>query len=751
MERTVLAGLAVLPDQPVSVASLAEWIWGDQPHASPRNRVHALVSGIRRKADSRTGVVITVGSGYRLAPAVSCDVTECSEIRRYAQRLTDPGERSAALRRASALMTRVPLDGCLDSPLVELKRIQYEEERRQLLGDRIEADLAAGSWVDLGAELRSLTEEYPYDETFTSQLMRALALTGRSAEALAVYRRAYQRAVDELGLPPSGTLTAVHVQILRGEIGPPRPDTGSAPGQAHAVDTVSASGPFTPPIPRTVPRAVATLVGRDAELTAVTRAAEATGNGPAVVSITGLSGVGKSTLAIECAHRLRDRFSDGSLYLAMDSETGRAGPSEVLALFLRLLGVSGGHIPEGYDARAAMFRSVIDDRRILVLLDDLPEGFDVADLLPTRPGSMAILTSRRPANDAAPTLHLRLSSLDTTDSISLLRALLGDERVREAGDDAERLARTCGGVPLLLRVMGQRLASRPDLGLGQAAAQLAQEVAGPEPEAAVLAGLEIAEAPLPVPTRTVLRDVAGLPFHRCGRWVFDALGGSPGAGDRALDELLEAGFVDPVLHEGDDPQYQLHDLVRLHIRSSPHPGRGTVGLVAERVLGLAQSHAEVFPAQLIPAPPHAPRARDTGRPQVRPSPEQALRFFRTEYENLLITARTVCQDRPEVAWRLLALTGNHVHTALDPGGWLVAAEAVRSALSRDTRDGRRGRSYLSLVEASLRHEWAESAVSIRLAGRARDQLRIDGELPGALAAAVVLGRAYRATGDRERA
>ncbi|MGH3728795.1 MAG: BTAD domain-containing putative transcriptional regulator [Micromonosporaceae bacterium] len=759
-ERSLLARLAVSEGRPVAVSVLAEWLWGDQPHASPRNRVQALVSGIRRKTTPGDEVVRTEGSSYRLASGVACDIAEWQQLRSQISRLTPASaDWTVLVHRAAGLVDGTPLDGCLETELVEQKRAQLEEEALRVLGDRIEADIMTGNHADLAAELRSLTGQHPYDERLVGQLMRVLALTGRRAEALAVYRHTYQQVVDELGVPPSDVLTAIHRRILTDDIGP----ASGGP----------ATGGVIPPAPRTVPRAVAEAIGRDSELAAIDAAA-ATGIRPAVVSLVGLPGVGKSTLAIESAHRLRDRFPDGSLYLDLDSETGRAGPCEVLALFLRLLGVSGLSIPEGHDARAALFRSVIDDKKILIVLDDVPDGFPVADLLPTTASSLAILTSRRPVTGAEPTLQLRLSSLTVGDSVALLRTLIGERRIAEAPAEAAELARTCGGLPLLLRVSGQRLAQRPDLSLSRAARALSDEIAGravpDDREATVLAGLGIVEASLPDATRVLLREVAGLPFPRASRWVFEALAadpgagdpgagdngaGDPGAGEQALDQLVDAGLVDPVLHEGADPQYQLHDLVRLYARGSGEGGPapyGPVRVVADRLLHLVAVHAAAFPAQLIPAPPdERGRPYDDPSGTPRPSPEEALRFFRTEYENVLITAREVAPTWPGLAWRLLALTGNHVHTALDPRLWISAAHDVVSGLPSSVPDGAQGRAYLSVVEALLRHEWAQSSAGIPMAAAAHRCLEQEQDTRGALVAAVVLGRGYRATGDRARA
>ena len=771
-ERTLLAGIAVHGDRPASASALAEWIWADGFHASPRNRVQGLVSGVRRKAGPAP-VVLTEHGGYRLAPQVGCDLADWQRLRSQAAAADDPAVRATRIREAVGLFSGTPFDGCHDSPAVALQRRHLEEQHLEALGERIDTDIAAGHIDGLISELTLLAEAHPFHETFTAQLMHLLALGGRQAEALEVYRAAYRRLDEELGVRPGPRLEQTHTRVLRGEPGTPTtPGAPTATGPrptTYADDSKPATpqeaGPaprLTAPSPRTVPRSVAELVGRDTELRQILDEAGGERSRPAVVSITGLGGVGKSSLAIEAAHRLRDRFPDGSLYLRLDSETGRKGVQSVLELFLGLLGVGTESIPPGPDARSAMFRSVLDERRVLVVLDGIPDGFDPSDLLPARPTSMAILTSRRPVRGAEPTLPVRLKTLDADASVALLGSVLTPERAAADADDLQALARICGGLPLLLRLLGQRLALRPDLRPGQAAATLAEDIAEEgerdDGDRTLRASLGFAEAPLPEATRTVLHEVAALPFPKLSRWVYAALAGSPAVGDRALDQLVDASFVDPVLHEGCDPQYQLHDLVRRYacraaaqVRTS-FSASTSVAAVAERFLDLTTSHAAAFPGQLLPLPlDREGVSPEPGGTATQPSAEDALRFFRTEHHNLLVCARQAAPAHPDVAWRLLALTGNYAQGALEPGLWVSVADEVRRALTHPGQDRDRGLAHLDLVESLLRHEAADSAASVPLATRARRAMLLHRDLPGALAAAVVLGRAHRARGERAEA
>ncbi len=767
-ERSLLAGVAVHRGRTVSASALAEWIWGSHFPSSPRNRVQALVSGIRRKTAGSADVLLTDGSGYRLAPGVTCDLDEWQSLR---QKLAGTGctaeERRQLLQEATTIGSGTPLDGCHDSPAVSQQRRHLQEIQLELLGERVDADLAAGHHRGLVAELTSLVEANPFHETFAAQLMQILALGGRQAEALGVYRRTYRLLDEELGVQPGSRLRQTQLHVLDGgyatdpALGGSAADEGPAEAGSDASngDEATSEPPRRPrPHPRTVPRPMAELVGRDRELAGIMAAAESAGSRPAVVSVTGLGGVGKSTLAIEAAHRLRDRFPDGSLYLAMNSETGRAGAGSVLELFLGLLGVGPAGIPASRDARAALFRSVLDERRALIVLDDVPDGFDVSDLLPARPTSMAIMTSRRPLTAAEPTLHVRLTSLGADDAVALLASIVGTDRVDASTEEMGALARTCGGLPLLLRLIGQRLARRPDVPLGSAALGLADELTDQsdarDGERILEAGLGLAEAPLPESTRVVLQDLAALPFPRVSRWVFAALAGSESAGERALDQLVDAGFVDPVLHDGWQAQYQLHDLVRLHARRSAatsdrssFAAGTTVAAVAGRFLQLARENAAAFPALLLPLPPDEHGERPPETDGAGPTPDEALRFFRTEHDDLQICARAAARAHPSTAWRLLALAGNYARGAIEPTLWCSITADVRAALTTAGRDGERGRAYLDLAEALLRHESADSVDAIPLARRARRAMVLDGDTPGALAAAVVLGRAHRATGE----
>ncbi|GAA4114727.1 BTAD domain-containing putative transcriptional regulator [Knoellia locipacati] len=785
-ERALVAGLAVAEHRVVTVDALAEWIWGGRSHASPRNRVQAVVSGLRRKVVPAP-LIVTHEAGYRLDDAVWTDLGHRASLTRRALSL-DPAsaEKHALLHEAESLNLGAALGGVTDSPDVEARRRRIDEESLEVTLQRIEADLETGHLDGVASALAHLSESHPFHEQVHALLMRALVRVGRQAEALSVYRDVHTRLDEDLGVRPGPILAAAHHEVLTFDKPVASTPTRSSPPSTSPAgptdDAARVTDPAAPttsspdpapatssapvalrqiPAPRTAPRSVAHLVGRESELERLVAAAtRPTGTAP-VVAVTGLGGMGKTTLAVEAAHRLRDDFPDGTLYLHLDSETGRAGVSSVLAHFLQLLGVPADVLPTSHDARVAMYRSILDTKRLLVVLDDIGPGVDVRDLLPTRAPSAAILTSRLPLTECEPTLRIVVTALGDRESAQLLGGLVGDDRVEGEADGLRQLAQACLGLPLLLRITAQRVASRPDLTLRRAASSLSSEIRGQsdgeQSDRAIYAGLGLAEAPLSDAAREVLGRFAGLPFRAASRWLLASLvhgtgEGSPRDGDAAVDELHAAYLLETESREGLSTQFVLHDLVRLYAVQSETPADVTddVGRVARTLLRTALPQAQGYPVQFLPLPP-CPDGRRLPRSSGRVDPEEALAFLRTEQDTFLLCARAVAATDAATAWRLMVVLGQHAQNGLELERWFAVVETVREHLDADLVDDRRGLAHLDLVEAHLRHESAHSRLAATLATHARRTMLLDGDVDGAVVAAVVLGRAHRANGERAAA
>ena len=251
-----------------------------------------------------------------------------------------------------------------------------------------------------------------------------------------------------------------------------------------------------------------------------------------------------------------------------------AGVATASATFLRFLGVHPEAVPEERESRAGLFRSLLDGRRVLVVVDNLATAGaatgdgaeDVTDLLPTTAGSMAITTSRSALPRLGATHYVPLRSLGPDDTMALLTAIVGAERVAAEPEGAREVARRTGGMPLAVRIVGGRALHRPDLSLEDVAQRLDRlGFAGDVPDDmdVLRAGLDRVFDGLPEGARRAVVAVAHLPVDTFSGWVAGAVLGDRRAGDAALDVLHEASLVDPVVREGRETQYRLHDLVRV--------------------------------------------------------------------------------------------------------------------------------------------------------------------------------------------
>ncbi len=777
-----LLSLAALRDR-VGVDSLGEWLWAGDPPASARNRVQSLVSGIRRKARDGGPVLVTDGRGYRLDGSVVVDVHEWDAAVGLARaaRATGPADAVAHYDRALALFPDTPLQGAPGSTAVDVERSRLGQSRLSVLEERHEAALRCGRTQGLVADLDALTAQHPFHEGFVAQLMLALAAAGQQSRALEVYRATRERLDAELGVQPSAPLRRAQQLVLTGA-GTNRPATqdqpGLAPDPAGAGGERATGGGSTAsglPVPRTLPRRPTGLVGRDAELDAVEAAADECGDRAVVVAVTGLAGVGKSALALEAGYALRPRFPDGALYhdAANDPRGARVGTA--LAAFLRLLGVHPESVPAERESRVGLFRSLLDGRRVLVVVDNLATDGDeaegVVDLLPVTAGSMAITTSRSSQPGLGATHRVPLRSLRADDTMALLTRIVGAERVAAEPEAAREVARLAAGMPLAVRIVGGRAVQRPDLSLDELADRLDRlGFAGDVPDdlGVLRAGVDRVLDGLPGPALQVVEAVAHLPVDTFSGWVAGAVLDDRRAGDAALDVLLEASLVEAVLRDDHEAQYRLHDLVRAFVRGRAGRSRDTTGagtargateLVAVAGWGLARDGAALtqLPNRFIPVPPRpvgVGAGPDAGQPRQRSRGATALR---TDTPLLLACATRLAPVRPDLAWRLVAdcALGHDARSDLEL--WLGAEEVVGAALPDDPPpgaddDSRLGAAHLMLCRAwLLQDQRSASRVARGLADRAYRDLVLLGEHRAAAAAALVVARATTSLGVRAEA
>ncbi|WP_255686498.1 BTAD domain-containing putative transcriptional regulator [Micromonospora okii] len=458
--RVVLGRLALTPNTGVSRDELVDVLWGDEAPHSAVNLVQTYVSRLRRVLETRQGrgrrpeVLTLVAGGYRLNLAT--EQLDLLTGRELISRARASGKEPAA---AFALLEEA-LCQWPGAPLADVAELRgdpsltaIEEER--IAATILHARLAGGLGRPDRAlpRLRELAGRHPLHEPLQARLVVALAGAGQQAAALTTYERIRRRLAEELGIDPGAELAGAHRAVLR---------------PTAAVTSVDARPPEGYARPWQAPAPPADFTGRADQ---IHRLRQLLGRDPArpapepvtVCAVFGVAGVGKSSLALRTAQLLRPSFPDGQLYVDLQGFGPLpVPPRDALAGFLRALGVDGRQVPRGEAECAALLRSVLADRRVLVLLDNAGDTAQVRPLVPGTGGSAVLVTSRRRLTDLAGAVVVDLEPPSMIEALSLLAATAGPARIAAEPEAAAHLAAACGLLPSALRMAGGRLASRPE-------------------------------------------------------------------------------------------------------------------------------------------------------------------------------------------------------------------------------------------------------------------------------------------------
>jgi len=584
--RVLLAVLLWRANQSVPADELAELVWNGAPPPGAPEAVRALVMRLRRRLDPLAAArILTRAPGYAIEiSGDELDASRFETLTRQAGAAVRAGQQARAARTAAealGLWRGTPLAD-VPSQLLRDQWVPYLEQLyMQALDWRIEGDLHEGHHEQLIPELRDLTARHPLREHFHSQLMLALYRCGRQAEALEVYQRARRMLVDELGIEPGPNLQLLHRRMLEGapELAMPSAATDAAPlTPVPATGPASSTASSPARVPRQLPGAVAQFTGRSAELTRLSELLDQAGDqahGTVVISaIGGTAGVGKTALAVYWAHQVADRFPDGQLYVNLRGyDPDQMVPAaDVLAAFLRTLGVPGSDVPLDTDDRAAWYRSLVSGRRMLVMLDNAGSVDQVRPLLPGAPTCVTVVTSRDSlaglvAREGA--VRLDLDLLPDAEAVSLLRALIG-ERARAEPAATKELADQCSRLPLALRVAAELAAARPAVPLPSLVSELADhqrrldllDAAG-DSRTAVRAVFSWSCRHLDPAAARLFRLLGLHPGLDFDRYAAAALaGGTVRQVERALDVLTRAHLTQ-LTGSG---RYGMHDLLRAYAR-----------------------------------------------------------------------------------------------------------------------------------------------------------------------------------------
>lgn len=443
----VLVALLVEADRTVPVGELVDRVWGTRPPHRARGTLQSYVSRLRRGL-APSGVDITSeAGGYRCrTPPDTVDLHRFRDLVALAR--TQDDQRAVESYAAAFALWRGEPFHELDTPWLNQVRTSITAERRTAELDHTDRRLRLGHHAHLLPDLAARVAAHPLDERLAGQLMLALYRSGRQADALRTYQNTRALLIGDLGLEPGHDLKELHQRILAAHPGLATAATAPAAAVTAAV-TVH---------PRQLPPDVTRLVGRTAELRAITGPGAA-----ATVTIDGPAGVGKTALAVHVAHLLADEYPDGQLHVDLRGYAGEPPLTTSAALdrLLRGVGVRPEHVPDDLDERAATLRSVLADKRMLVVLDDARDVEQVRPLLPGTSGCRVLVTSRTTMTGLNGAQHVHLDRLAEQESLRLLADLVGEHRVLDAPEMASALARLCCGLPLALHIAGGRLAARP--------------------------------------------------------------------------------------------------------------------------------------------------------------------------------------------------------------------------------------------------------------------------------------------------
>ncbi|MFJ3581245.1 BTAD domain-containing putative transcriptional regulator [Streptomyces sp. NPDC090127] len=458
LQRRVLVTLLLEAGRVVPVSRLVAAGWNEEPPDSAEHQVRKVVAKLRSRIPYGPHVIVTDGPGYRAdVDTDQLDLLRHQQLLGQARAALEAGEpeRAAARFREALALWRGPVLSGDGGRVIDAASAALEEQRLTAAEQLYDLCVAAGAAAEVTGELRALVEEHPLRETLRSRLMLALYRSGHQAAALAEFARARRHLADELGIDPGVELTELHERILRQDR-----------SLIHQSARPPSPAPAEPPdVPYALPFDVRDFSGRDAELQWVCDAAgRALPRVPTVLALDGMGGSGKTALAVRAAHRLAERYPDGSLFIDLHGFTPGKTPLSAFDAqgdLLAAAGVPSDEISTVPAGRAARWQSYIRGRRMLLLLDNAAGSEQVRGLIPASSDSLVLITSRPRLTGLDGAEWLSVGALSESDSHQILLRTLGGERVRNEPDAARELLDLCGGLPLAVRIAAARLANRP--------------------------------------------------------------------------------------------------------------------------------------------------------------------------------------------------------------------------------------------------------------------------------------------------
>jgi DNA-binding SARP family transcriptional activator len=494
-QRAVLGLLASRVNEVVGMTEIVDAVWGSAVPQSAVNGVHTYVAGLRRVLEpdreprESGGILASAGGGYTLNVAPeTIDIHQFARRYRQAKRLHEQGEthEAAQLYESALSLWHGDAFANIPGPFAEMERTRLHELRLTTIEEWAVSMLAVGHGADIVSTLSGLVLREPLRERLRWLLMLALYRCGRRAHALGLYREGHRLFREELGIEPGPELRKLHDEILAGD--PAALASRSAaegPLGGHGVVLARADAAADrAPRPAQLPPCARGFVGRADELARLRAAAleRRPPQAPVAVVIEGEAGIGKSALALHLAHQIAKRYPDGQLVIDLcgtNPDRTALTPATALAQLLHSLGVDDARLPADVADRTALYRSLLDGKHMLIVLDDALNAAQVRPLIPRGPACV-VVTSRHNQTELAVrdgALRLPLGPLQPGDVTDLLAYLVGAERVVGQHDALARLGRLCGYRPLALRIAAATLAAKPRLPVAEFIEKYAAQLA----------------------------------------------------------------------------------------------------------------------------------------------------------------------------------------------------------------------------------------------------------------------------------
>ncbi|WP_441223908.1 BTAD domain-containing putative transcriptional regulator [Phytohabitans sp. LJ34] len=686
--RGLLALMLLNLGRRISREGVIEAMWGGAAPSTARSQVHNAVTVIRgHLADLGAPELLDSGpSGYELlVEPEQVDAARFDDGVRLARDAAARGNQKEAvrlLRGALGLWTGEPLADATGA-FVDASRARLVERRLTAVEDLADLELELGRAEMVADEIAPLVDAHPMRERLRVRQMTALYRTGRQVEALQSYRVYRNLLAEYEGLDPGREIAELERMILRAD-----------PVPAAAPSAVEPAPEPAPAAPALLPPDIPDFTGREGPVGELRHLL--TDGRPssalAVAGVAGMGGVGKTTLAVHVAHLAAPAYPDGQLYANLrGTEAVALDPGDVLARFLRALGVDARAIPNDPVERGEMFRTRLAGRRVLVVLDNAASEEQVRPLLPGAASCAVLVTSRARLTGVEGARWIDLDVFARTEAVRLLGRVAGDERVAAEPDEAADIVRLCGGLPLAVRVAGARLTARPTWRLGHLSRMLRDErrrldrLATGDLE--VRASLALSYEGLKGEAKRLFRRLGRFDTPDFPAWLAGAVLEESADAAGLLESLVDAQLIGvSSVDAAGEIRYRFHDLVRLYARECADvedpPGDRLEVLGAG--FGGWLAIAERMAAR-VPGPCYAAISGTAPRPAVEFPPDdvEPLDWFDAERSALLSVVRQACAlDLDELAFDLAGCLEKYFDIRGMYGDWNATNSLVLAACRR---------------------------------------------------------------------